>query len=354
VPDRLPALIPTVDPDRINAGELGEIQPELAKDLAHGADLVRKRRANSTIRAYDSDLRVLYAYLEDRGQRPGLPVDPLLLVAFIAYEARPDERPGHERRPRASSTIDRRLAAIGKAHQLAGLPDPTKDQRVRDALTGARRALAEAPSHAKTALALEHLDHMLRPIPTDTHAGLRDRALLLVGIATTMRRSELVALDVEHIAFEPEGMLVTIGVSKTDQEGKGEVVAVAYGDRHDLCAVRALREWLDAAGIRSGAVFRRVRAHDRLTSDRLSDRAVARTVKKHAEAAGLDPEILAGHSLRSGGLSHAALEDNDERSLARLSRHRDLTVLRSYIRQATPFEDTAQVLRAKPERPTRT
>jgi site-specific recombinase XerD len=350
VPDRLPALIPAVDPDRIDAGELGEIAPELAEDLAHGVDLVRKRRADSTVRAYDSDLRVLYAYLEDRRQRAGLPVDPLLLVAFIAYEARPDQRPGHERQARASSTIDRRIAAIGKAHQLAGLPDPTKDQRVRDALTGARRALGSAPTHAKDALALEQLDHMLRPIPTDTHTGLRDRALLLVGIATTMRRSELVALDVEDISFEPEGMLVTIDKSKTDQEGKSEVIAIAYGDRHDLCAVRALQAWLADAEIAAGPIFRRIRAHDQLTSDRLSDRTVARTVKKHAEAAGLDPEVLAGHSLRSGGVSHAALEDNDERSLARLSRHKDLTVLRSYIRQASPFEDTAQVLRSKPGR----
>jgi len=71
-----------------------------------------------------------------------------VLIAFIAHEARPDQRPGRERDARAASTIDRRIAAIGKAHQLAGLPDPTKDQRVRDALTGARRRLGVATSNA--------------------------------------------------------------------------------------------------------------------------------------------------------------------------------------------------------------
>jgi site-specific recombinase XerD len=346
VPNRLPALIPAADPDRIDAAELGEIPAELAADLARGADLVRKRRSDATIRAYDSDLRILFAYLEDRGQRAALPVDPLLIVAFIAAQSRPDARPGHERAAFASATIDRRIAAIGKAHQLAGVPDPTKDQRVRDALTGARRELGRKPKKAKDALALEHLDQMLKPIPNDTHTGRRDRAILLVGIATTMRRSELVALDVEHVEFVAEGMIVTIDKSKGDQEGKSETIAVAYGDRHDLCAVRALQAWLTGAGITEGPIFRRVRAHDRLTDARLSDRAVARTVQQYARAVGLDPDVLAAHSLRSGGLTHAA-QENDERELARLSRHKDTEVLRRYIRQADAFDDTAQVLRSK-------
>jgi site-specific recombinase XerD len=345
--DRLPARISEVDPDRLDPSALpAALSPELLADLADGADLVRKRRAANTVRAYESDLRVLRAYLRSRGAPDGLPVDPLLLVGFISAESRPDDTPGAQRPARAASTIDRRIAAIGKAHQLAGLPDPTKDQRVRDALTGARRRLGRAGKE-KDALALEDLEQMLRGIDRTTHAGRRDAALLLVGIAGALRRAELVALDAEDVRFVPEGMLVSIRRAKTDQEGRGETLAIAHGDRPDLCAVRALRAWLDATGIREGAIFRRVRAGDRPTEDRLTDQSVALVVKKHAARVGLDPRALAGHSLRSGGITAAVREGHDERELARLSRHKDMSVLRGYIRREDAFEDAAQVLTSR-------
>ena len=346
----LPALITAQDPDGVDADELQGLTPELVEDLADGAELIRRRRADSTVRAYDSDLRALFGYLRDRGQPDRLPVDPLLVVAFISAESRPDRRRGHERDARAIATIERRIAAIGKAHQLAGVSDPTKDQRVRDALTGARRRLLKAPSHAKDPLELEDLDHMLARIPTDTHAGRRDRAILLTGIAAALRRSEVVALDVEDVKFEAEGMLLSIRKSKTDQTGAGETLAIAYGDRRDLCAVRALRTWMDGAGITSGAIFRRVRRHNQLTGDRLTDKSVALIVKKHSEAAGLNPDLLAGHSLRSGGTTAAVREGHNERELARLTRHKDLSVLRGYIRRANAFEDGAQVLTSRVRR----
>lgn len=323
------------------------ISEALAADLADAGELAARRRARNTDRAYAADLRALQAYLEDRGQAFDLPVHPLLVAAFVSYESRPDDRPGRERPARAISTIERRIAAIAKTHQMQGLPDPTKDQRVRDALTGARRRLRTAPTKAKDALALEDLDHMIRQIPEDTHAGRRDRALLLVGMAATLRRSELVALDVTDIRFEPEGMLVSIRKAKTDQEGHGQTLAIAYGDRPDLCAVRALRAWLDGAGIRAGAIFRRVRAGDRLTEDRLTDQSVALIVKKWADPVGLDPSLFAGHSLRSGGITTAVREGHDERELARLSRHTNMDVLRGYIRRENAFEDAAQVLTSR-------
>ena len=343
LPARIPAEHRPID-TRDAAALPADLTPELLADIEDAAELVRGRRAKATIRAYDADLRALQAYLADRGQPPELPVSPLLVAAFVSAESRPDDRPGKERRARAVATIERRIAAIGKAHQLAGLEDPTKDQRVRDALTGARRRLRAAPTKEKAALGLEDLEQMLRPIPTATHAGRRDRALLLTGIAGAFRRSELVALDVEDVRFVPEGVLVSVRRSKTDQEGQGATLAIAYGDRPEFCAVRALRTWLEHAEIRSGPIFRRIRAGDRLTADRLTDRSVALIVKRHAEPVGLDPELFAGHSLRSGGITAAVREGHDERELARLSRHRNMDVLRGYIRRESAFEDAAQVL----------
>jgi len=346
LPARIPAEHRSIEPD--DAAALpAELTPELLADIEDAAQLVRGRRAKATIRAYDADLRALQAYLRDRGQPAELPVSPLLVAAFVSAESRPDERPGRERPTRAIATIERRLAAIGKAHQLAGLDDPTKDQRVRDAMTGARRRLRTAPTKEKAALALEDLEQMLRRIPSETHAGRRDKALLLVGIAGAFRRSELVALDAEDIRFVPEGMLVSIRKSKTDQEGQGATLAIAYGDRPDFCAVRALRTWLNHAEITSGPIFRRIRAGDRLTGDRLTDRSVALIVKRHAQPLGLDPELFAGHSLRSGGITAAVREGHDERELARLSRHRNMDVLRGYSRRESAFEDAAQVLSSR-------
>jgi site-specific recombinase XerD len=346
LPERVAPDRRAIDP-REAAGLPAEMTPELLADIEDAADLVRGRRAASTIRAYDADLRALQAYLRDRGQPAELPVPPILIAAFVSAESRPDERPGHERPARAVATIERRLAAIGKAHQLAGLEDPTKDQRVRDAMTGARRRLRTAPTREKAALALEDLEHMLRRIPTDTHAGRRDRALLLTGIAGAFRRSELVGLNVGDVRFVAEGMLVSIRRSKTDQEGQGATLAIAYGDRPDFCAVRALRTWLEHAEIAAGPIFRRIRAGDRLTADRLTDRSVALIVKRHAEPVGLAPELFAGHSLRSGGITAAVREGHDERELARLSRHKNMDVLRGYIRRESAFEDAAQVLASR-------
>jgi len=346
LPARVPAEHRSIEPTEADALP-AELTPELLADIEDAAELVRGRRAKATIRAYDADLRALQAYLRDRGQPAELPVSPLLVAAFVSAESRPDERPGHERPARAVSTIERRLAAIGKAHQLAGVEDPTKDQRVRDALTGARRRLRTAPTREKAALALEDLEQMVRRIARDTHAGRRDRALLLTGIAGAFRRSELVALDAEDVRFVPEGMLVSIRRSKTDQEGEGATLAIAYGDRPDFCAVRALRTWLNHAAITSGPIFRRIRAGDRLTPDRLTDRSVALIVKRHAEPVGISPDLFAGHSLRSGGITAAVREGHDERELARLSRHRNMDVLRGYIRRESAFEDAAQVLASR-------
>ena len=321
----------------------------LREDLDDVAELARGRRAASTVRGYESDLAILFEYLADRGQPAQLPVDALLVAAFIAAQSRPDARPGRERPARAPATIARRIAAIAKAHELHGLADPTKDAVVKAALAGARRRLAKVPSHAKDALELEDLQHMLGEIPADTHAGRRDRALLLVAISAALRRAELVALDVDDVRFVPEGMLISIDVSKTDQEGDGETLAIAKGDGR-MCAVTALRTWLAGAGIDGGAIFRRVRRGDRLSPERLTDRSVALIVKSRAAAVGMTAgqvDALAGHSLRAGGITAAAREGHNERELARLSRHKDMAVLRGYIQRAGHFDDAAQVLASR-------
>ena len=242
----------------------------LARELAVARRLAGRGRAQSTERAYRADLQALREYLRSRGQPDELPVAPELLAAFIVSEARPDPTTGRA----ARQTIQRRLAAISAAHLDAGHADPCADAFVRETVRGIRRQGGSVRT-PKSNLALEDLDQMLRAIGTATHAARRDRALLLLGLAGALRRSELVAINRQDITRDPEGIILTIARSKTDQLGAGEQIAIATGDRADLCAVRGLETWTTAAAIRSGPLFVRARKGDQLTTERLSDRACA-------------------------------------------------------------------------------
>jgi len=169
--------------------------------------------------------------------------------------------------------------------------------------------------------------------------GLRDRALLLLGFAGAFRRSELVALDVADLAETESGLLVTIRRSKTDQEGEGVTIAIARGDV--TCPAHALREWLDAAGIEKGPIFRSINRAGRVSGERLTDRSVANIVKDYAGRAGFDPSSFSGHSLRSGFLTSAAAKGASIFKMMDVSRHKSVDTLRGYVRDAELFKDHA-------------
>jgi site-specific recombinase XerD len=170
-------------------------------------------------------------------------------------------------------------------------------------------------------------------------AGKRDRALLLLGFALAARRSELVALDVGDLEECPEGLRVTIRRSKTDQEGAGAVVAVCRGSI--TCPVAAVKDWLTAAGISEGPVFRPVGKGGRLRPERLSPQKVALIVKAYAARLGLDADAFSGHSLRSGFLTSAAARGASLFKMMDVSRHKSVDTLRGYVRDADAFRDHA-------------
>jgi len=107
----------------------------------------------------------------------------------------------------------------------------------------------------------------------------------------------------------------------------------------ETCPVRALRTWLNAAEIADGPVFRGVDRHGPVAAARLGDRAVALVIKRAAEAAGLDPAGFAGHSLRAGLATQAAMNGEAERAIMRQTGHRSVQMVRRYIRQGTLFEE---------------
>src|SRR5260221_405555 len=252
---------------------------ELTAPLKLAADFAKASKAPATQAAYGSDFRIFEIWCRARGIS-ALPASAESLCAFLADEAAVGKR---------ASTLGRRLAAIRYFHRAAGYDTPTGDEKVKAVLSGIRRTIGAAPVRKKAATA----DITIAMAATGTSLReLRDRAVLLLGFAGAFRRSELVALDVADIEDVPEGLLISIRRSKTDQEGQGRKVAVPRGEI--ACPVAALKAWLEAAGITEGAVFRRVfnRRNQRVSAARLGACNVATIVKTGASKLGLEAAAL--------------------------------------------------------------
>jgi integrase len=257
-----------------------------------------------------------------------LPAVPEALAAYLAFEVGKDRRP---------STLGRRLAAIQYAHQNAGHESPTTAELVRATLRGIRRSLGSAKNR-KTPSTADLARAMARATP-DGVVGLRDRAILLVGFAGALRRSELVALDVVDIEPSEGGLRINIKRSKTDQEGGGTIIAIVAGITD--CPAKALMAWLSAAAIIEGPVFRPINKAGRVLRVRLSDRSVANVVKFYAGRIGLDSRTFSGHSLRSGFLTSAAANGASIFKMMDVSRHKSIDNLRTYVRDAELFKNHA-------------
>jgi integrase len=281
-------------------------------------------RAPLSERAYAADWRDFCAFAARIG-RERLPAEPETVALYVA------------RRGRRPATIARKLAAIAVFHRAAGAASPTEHDVVRAVVRGLRRQLGVAQPQ-KTALELEPLRTVLAPIAADPR-GRSDRALLLVGWAAALRRSELAALRVDDVRFEPEGAVLTIRRSKTDQDAAGTTVAVPFGEEEATCPVRALRAWLDVRGaaVAGDVVFGRIDRHGNIGAS-LTPTAIATIVRARAESAGVDGDFAA-HSLRAGFATSAARAGRTEAAIMRHGRWKSVQVARRYIRQGSRWID---------------
>ena len=290
---------------------------------ARAAGLARQARAANTHRAYESDWQGFAGWCVAQGFDP-IPAQLALVGLYLA---------AHEHL--SVATLSRRVSSIAARHRQAGYSLDTRHPAITDVLRGLRRERGSAQRRAE-ALTVGHLRQVVADLG-DGLGDLRDRALLLVGTAAALRRSELVALDVTDVAVLPEGLRVTIRQSKTDSEGHGAVLPVGRTGR-PTCPVAAYERWLAAAGIAEGAVFRAVDRHGRL-GDRLSGNAISLIVQRRAAAAGLDASAYSGHSMRAGFATSAARAGMGEFKIAAQTRHASLAVLRRYVREGRLFTE---------------
>jgi len=175
-------------------------------------------------------------------------------------------------------------------------------------------------------------------------AGLRDKAILLVGFAGAFRRSELVAIDYGDVILTDAGLVLTVRRSKTDQEGAGRDVGIPRSRKASpTCPVAALEAWLEASlgyeRNEKSPVFRSIQHGT--PGQRLAGKAVAEIVKKAAQRVGLDPTKFAGHSLRSGFATSAARGGADLQFIMAQTGHKNTDVARRYIQAGQLLQNPA-------------
>jgi integrase len=303
---------------------------ELERLTSQARDYIAAGKASSTLRAYRADWRDFETWCRQQ-TFCALPAGPDTVALYLAERAR-------TLRP---STLTRRLTSINKVHRAAGHPAPARMEHlaVGETLKGIRRVHG-TEQRGKRPLFTDDLRALVEALPRGL-IGVRDRALLLVGFAGAFRRSELAALRMENLQETKEGLVLRISKSKTDPEGKGREAALPYGSTPETCPVRACRDWIAAARLKDGPLFRRIDRHDHLSERALHKDSIGGIVKRAVLRAGLDPKAYAGHSLRAGFCTQAYLNGAREFDIMRQTGHRSLDTLRQYVRGRALFRDNA-------------
>jgi integrase len=304
----------------------------------------REGTPKNTRKAYEGDWKRFDAWCAAWGHR-ALPASPQVVILYITFLGDP-ERPGGSQKP---ATIERAMAAISHYHKVRGYVPPRQSVHVQQHLRKVKNALKMAPEQAPPLL-VRHLEKIVSRMPATEPLSIRDKALLLVGWAGALRRSEIAALDRKDAVFTPEGIVLTLRSSKTDQEGHGEQIPIEPAQNPDLCPVAALRAWLDLDAWNHSwtednslrPLFART-YFGGLRLERIEDREINEVVKTWSRKAGIAPDQpgveFSGHSLRAGFITEAARAGHPDWQIMGHSRHKSYESFRGYIRRANLFQD---------------
>jgi integrase len=323
----------------------------LAKDAKEMAKFARSANTN---KAYTSDWLDFSFWCESKGLS-ALPALPQTIGVYLISRVRSEwvDYKGKLQKPLKAASLRRRLTAISQAHLLANHPIDLKHPDIREVWKGIRNKMGTAQT-GKDPILLEDLQQMIKAISLNEEKknpllGIRDRAILLIGFAGAFRRSEIVSLTIEDIKFVREGLIANLRKTKTDQEGKGRLVAIPYGSNILTCPVRTLQEWLEASKIEKGPLFRYVNRHGQLTEKALSSHSIAKIIKRNAHiknnidlANANKNRVLdySGHSLRAGFATQAAMAGLPEYMIAKQTGHKS-NVIKKYIRIGNMWTENA-------------
>ena len=339
VPDLAVLAAPGVPAALAGSGTLDRLV-DTAKEYA------RQATADNTNAAYKADWAHFSSWCRRRGW-PGhsdadpLPLSPEIIGLYITNCASPDDGSP----PLSVSTIDRRLSGLAWHYQQRGFALDRKDRHIATVLAGIKRKHARPPRQKEAVLAEDILD-MIATLSFGLR-DQRDRAILLIGYAGGLRRSEIVGLEINRdesddgkgwIEITKQGLILTLNAKTGWRE-----VEIGRGTSDQTCPVHALEQYLHYSKIDFGPLFQRVTRDDRKTTgDRLSDKHVARLIKKTVRDAGIRSDLpekerlamFSGHSLRAGLASSA---DVDERYIQKQLGHASAEMTRRYQRRRDRF-----------------
>lgn len=323
---------------------------EAERLYVRAVDIQERGTPVNTRRAYAGDWKRFQEWCSRWGHR-ALPAPMQVVILYVTYLADPERppvggSPGGGCKP---ATIDRAMAAISHQHRVHGYVSPRESVHVKGHVAKVKNTLKMAPAEAPPLL-VRHLEKIVARMPATDPIAIRDKALLLVGWAGALRRSELAALDREHAVFTPEGLALTIASSKTDQAGESELVPIEPAQNPDLCPIAALRAWLELYRAKTlpdwlmheTPLFCRT-YFGGLVDERIPDWEINDVVKTWARKADITPDqpgtVFSGHSLRAGFITEAAQAGRAEWQIMHHSRHKSYESFRRYIRRANLFQD---------------
>ena len=308
--------------------------------VENARDYAKASTAENTNKAYAADWKHFARWCRLKGTDP-LPPSPELIGLYMTDLAAPTGP-----FPALSvSTIDRRLSGLAWNYAQRGFSLDRKDRHIATVLAGIKRKHARPPV-LKEAILPEDILVMVSTLPYDLR-GLRDRAILLLGYAGGLRRSEIVSLDFGKddtpdsggwIELLDDGAVLTLNAKTGWRE-----VEIGRGSSDQTCPVHALEQWLHFAKIDFGPVFVRTsRDGKKALETRLSDKHVARLIKSTVLKSGIRAELpekdrlalFSGHSLRAGLASSAEV---DERYVQKHLGHASAEMTRRYQRRRDRF-----------------
>ncbi len=269
--------------------------------------------ANSQ-RAYTTDLRQYGTWCEQNGYEP-TPLSAVALVEYVTFLGR----------TRSFFTIQRHLASITKLHRLNKVESPTTDEQFKVFIKGVKLKKTVRQKQAPD-FSLKQFRQALDALPP-TPTGLRNRAILLLGFTGAFRRSELAALDVNHILIDEAGLVIRLDRSKTNQFGEVEEKAIAYANEPEYCPIGALQAWLAVVGRDEGPLFVRIRKGERVSGERLSAEWVNLLVQQQLG------EPFTAHSLRASFVTIAKANGADDVEVMNQTKHRTTTMIQRYDRR---------------------
>ncbi|MYJ52152.1 MAG: tyrosine-type recombinase/integrase [Gammaproteobacteria bacterium] len=306
------------------------LEQEFSKDA-----LRRAAQSENTRFAYQKGWQYFVSWCQRMGLEP-LEARSDDIVGFLIAMAC-QQRPGGGK-PLALNTLKLFRSALNNRWQRMGLPSPAADRSVNEVLQGLKRMLGSKPRRVK-AIREYQLLPMLNLCGGSLH-GLRDAALLSLGFAAALRRSELCSLRTDDLQRKgTEQMIVTVQRSKTDLHGVGQNVAVIEGE--SIRPIMHLERWLQASGISEGFVFQTLLRGGVASGRPLDSGDVARVVKRYTQKVGLEPSEYSGHSLRAGFVTSAAVHNARIDKIMEITRHRNAETVLMYIRDEQSFVDHA-------------